>query len=159
MSRVVEAMRIRLNQALQNENYNDGLVQSLYDAARVVELSLKEQSSLSKTSWFSAAWHGVDKKTWTKSLSYQASAYALLHAANEISSCGDGRDRDVNVVVQKSLLRLSAPLESIIREKFSGKQPQDFAWFWSDQIPVVVTTFANHFERDPRFKAATMLCR
>lgn len=155
-SRDVEAMRIRLDQALENEDYNGGLVQSLYDAARVFELSLKERSSLTKTSWFSAAWLGVDKNAWAKALSYQASVYSLLQAATEISSRGDGIDRDVNVVVQRSLLRLSAPLESIIREKFSGKKPEHFEWFWSDQIPVVVTTFVHHFERDPRFKAATM---
>ncbi|KAH9609294.1 hypothetical protein KSS87_014836 [Heliosperma pusillum] len=156
MSRDVEAMRMRLDQALKNEDYNDGLVQSLYDAARVFELSIKEQSSLWKIPWFSAAWLGVDKNAWAKELSYQASVYALLQAAHEVSSRGDGGDKEVNAVVQRSLLRLSAPLESLIREKLSGKQPQLFEWFWSEQIPVVVTTFVNHFERDPRFKAATM---
>ncbi|XP_074269112.1 uncharacterized protein LOC141592380 [Silene latifolia] len=156
MSRDVEAMRMRLDQALKNEDYNDGLVQSLYDAARVFELSIKEKSSLWKIPWFSAAWLGVDKNAWAKALSYQASVYALLQAAHEVASRRDGGDKEVNVVVQRSLLRLSAPLETIIREKLSGKQPQLFDWFWSEQIPVVVTTFVNHFERDPRFKAATM---
>lgn len=66
----VEAMRMRLDQALQNEDCNVGLVQSLYDATRVFELSMKEQSSLSKFSWFSAAWLGVDKIAWIKALSY-----------------------------------------------------------------------------------------
>lgn len=70
-SRDVEAMRISLDQALKNEDYNDGLVQSLYDAARFFELSIKEQSSLLKTSWFSSAWLGVDKNAWAKTLSYQ----------------------------------------------------------------------------------------
>ena len=55
-----------------------------------------------------------------------------------------------------SLLRLSAPLESIIREKLSGKQSVLFEWFWSQKIPVVVATFVKYFERDPRFRAATM---
>ncbi|XP_057534023.1 uncharacterized protein LOC130812535 [Amaranthus tricolor] len=152
----VEAMRVSLDQALKNEDYNDGLVQSLYDAARFFELAIKEQSSLSKVSWFSAAWIGVDKNAWAKTLSYQASVYALLQAANEISSRRDGRDRDINVAVQRSLLRLSAPLESIIREKLSGKQSVLFEWFWSQKIPVVVATFVKYFERDPRFRAATM---
>ncbi|GAB4833338.1 hypothetical protein Ancab_031582 [Ancistrocladus abbreviatus] len=151
----VEAMRIRLDQSLQNEDYNDGLVQSLHDASRVFKLSIKKQSSLSKMPWFSAAWIGVDKNAWAQGLSYQASVYSLLQAANEISSCGGGRDRDINIIVQRSLLRLSAPLESIIREKLSAKQPELCQWFWSEQIPVVVTTFVNHFERDPRFNAAT----
>ncbi|CAO2839289.1 unnamed protein product [Amaranthus hypochondriacus] len=152
----VEAMRVSLDQALKNEDYNDGLVQSLYDAARFFELAIKEQSSLSKVSWFSAAWIGVDKSAWAKTLSYQASVYALLQAANEISSRRDGRDRDINVAVQRSLLRLSAPLESTIREKLSGKQSVLFDWFWSQKIPVVVATFVKYFERDPRFRAATM---
>ncbi|KAK9755284.1 hypothetical protein RND81_01G015200 [Saponaria officinalis] len=156
MSRDVEAMRIRLDQALENGDYNDGLVQSLYDAARVFELSIKEKSSLRKIPWFSGAWLGVDKNAWAKALSYQASVYALLQAAYEVASRGVGEDKDVNVVVQRSLLRLSSPLESIIREELSCKQPQLFEWFWSEQIPVVVTTLVNHFERDPRFKAATM---
>ncbi|XP_021865475.1 uncharacterized protein [Spinacia oleracea] len=155
-SKDVEAMRISLDQALKNEDYKDGLVQSLYDAARFFELSIKEQSSLSNMSWFSAAWLGVDKNAWAKTLSYQASVYALLQAANEISTQGDGRDRDINAVVQRSLLRLSAPLESIIREKLSGKQSVLFEWFWSQKIPVVIATFVNHFERDPRFRAATL---
>ncbi|KAL9238881.1 hypothetical protein vseg_013252 [Gypsophila vaccaria] len=155
-SRDVEAMRIRLDQALENGDYNDGLVQSLYDAARVFELSIKDNSSSWKIPWFSNSWLGVDKNAWAKALSYQASVYALLQAAHEVASRGVGGDKDVNVVVQRSLLRLSAPLESVIREKLSGKQPQLFEWFWSEQIPVVVTTFVNHFERDPRFEAATM---
>ncbi|KAL9267791.1 hypothetical protein AKJ16_DCAP25552 [Drosera capensis] len=152
----VEAMRIKLDQSLQNEDFNDGLVHALHDAARVFELSIKEQSSLSRISWFSAAWLGVDMNAWAKGLSYQASVYSLLQAANEISSCGDGRDRDTNILVQRSLLRLSAPLDSIIREKLSAKQPELSGWFWSEQIPVVMTTFINHFERDARFSAATV---
>uniref|UniRef100_A0A7C8Z4V6 Uncharacterized protein n=1 Tax=Opuntia streptacantha TaxID=393608 RepID=A0A7C8Z4V6_OPUST len=156
-SRDVEAMRIRLDQALQNEDYNDGLVQSLYDAARVFELSIKERISLSKISLFSVAWLGIDRNAWIKELSYQAAVYALLQAANDISSRVDGRERDVNVAVQRSLLRLSAPLESVIRDKLCRRQPENFEWFWSERIPVVVDTFVNHFERDPRFKAATTL--
>ncbi|GAB2300732.1 hypothetical protein Dimus_034769 [Dionaea muscipula] len=152
----VEAMRIKLDQSLQNEDFNNGLVQALHDAARVFELSIKEQRSLSRISWFSAAWLGVDINAWAKGLSYQAAVYSLLQAAIEISSSGDGRDRDANLLVQRSLLRLCAPLESIISEKLSAKQPDLSDWFWSEKIPVVVTTFVNHFERDPRFVAATV---
>jgi len=75
----VEARRIRLDQALQNEDYNGGLVQSLYDTARVFELSIKERTSLSKFPWFSAAWLGVDKNAWIKTLSYQV---ALISSIN-----------------------------------------------------------------------------
>ncbi|KAL0374831.1 UNVERIFIED_CONTAM: hypothetical protein Sradi_3398800 [Sesamum radiatum] len=97
----VEEMRYKLNQSLQDEDNNTGLVQLLHDAARVFELAIKEQSSLSKISWFSTAWLGVDKSSWAKALSYQASVHALLQAASEISSRGDGRDRDINVFVQR----------------------------------------------------------
>ncbi|KAK4396557.1 hypothetical protein Sango_1492300 [Sesamum angolense] len=87
-----------------DEDNNTGLVQLLHDAARVFELAIKEQSSLSKIAWFSTAWLGVDKSSWAKALSYQASVYALLQAASEISSRGDGRDRDINVFVQRRYL-------------------------------------------------------
>ncbi|OVA14422.1 LETM1-like [Macleaya cordata] len=154
----VEEMRIKLDKSLQGEDHSDGLIQSLHDAARVFELGIKEQSSLSKTSWFSTAWLGVDKNAWVKALSYQAALYSLLQAASEISSRGDRRDRDINVFVQRSLLRQSAPLESLIRDELSAKQPEAYEWFWSEQLPMVVTTFVNYFERDPRFTAATSVC-
>ncbi|KAK4419421.1 hypothetical protein Salat_2355000 [Sesamum alatum] len=155
----VEEMRYKLNQSLQDEDNNTGLVQLLHDAARVFELAIKEQSSLSRISWFSTAWLGVDKSSWAKALSYQASVYALLQAANEISSRGDGRDRDINVFVQRSLSRQSAPLESLINEKLLAKQPESYDWFWSEQMPAVVTSFVNYFEKEQRFAPATMLYR
>ncbi|XP_011094284.1 uncharacterized protein LOC105174024 [Sesamum indicum] len=155
----VEEMRYKLNQSLQDEDNNTGLVQLLHDAARVFELAIKEQSTLSKISWFSTAWLGVDKSSWAKALSYQASAYALLQAASEISSRGDGRDRDINVFVQRSLSRQSAPLESIINEKLLAKQPEAYDWFWSEQMPTVVTSFINYFEKEQRFASATLLYR
>ncbi|KAK3002693.1 hypothetical protein RJ639_018780 [Escallonia herrerae] len=190
----VQDMRVKLDQSLGGEDYNVGLVQSLHDAARVFELAIKEQVSLSKTSWFSTAWLGVDKNAWVKALSYQlakdiksfqASVYSFLQAASEISSRGDGRDRDINVFVQRSLmrrnplaifmgflaracmmdenvlnpaslLRQSAPVESIIREKLSAKQPEVSHWFWTEQVPAAVTSFVNYFEEDQRFSAATV---
>ncbi|GAB2268520.1 hypothetical protein Dimus_003477 [Dionaea muscipula] len=42
----VEAMRIKLDRSLQNEDFNNGLVQALHDAAQVFELSIKEQRSM-----------------------------------------------------------------------------------------------------------------
>nr|GEU34400.1 hypothetical protein [Tanacetum cinerariifolium] len=100
----VEEMRAKLDQSLQNEEYNSALIQSLHDAARVYELAIKEQSSASKLSWFSTAWLGIDQNAWVKALSYQASVYSLLLAACEISSRGDRRDRDINVFVQRSFV-------------------------------------------------------
>ncbi|XP_065855177.1 uncharacterized protein [Euphorbia lathyris] len=151
----VDEMRIKLSQTLQGEDDGSRLVQYLHDAARVFELSIKEQGYLSKLSWFSTAWVGVDRNAWVKTLSYQASLYCLLQAACEISSRGEGRDRDVNTFVQKSLFRQSAPLESSIREKLSAKHPEACEWFWSEQVPSVVTSFVGYFEGDIRFTAAT----
>ncbi|XP_040372368.1 uncharacterized protein LOC112192250 isoform X2 [Rosa chinensis] len=153
-SRDVEEMKVKLNQSLHGEDSSDGLVQFLHEAARVFELAIKEQGSFSKSSWFSTAWLNVDN-TWVKTLSYQASVYSLLQAASEIASRGDGRDRDINVFVQKSLLRQSTSLETLIRDQLSAKQPEAYEWFCSEQVPLVVTSFVNYFERDPCFAAAT----
>lgn len=67
----VEEIRVKLDRSLQGEDYNDGLVQSLHDAARICELAIKERSSQSKISWFTTAWLGVDRNSWVKTLSYQ----------------------------------------------------------------------------------------
>ncbi|XP_050381776.1 uncharacterized protein LOC126798767 isoform X2 [Argentina anserina] len=153
-SRDVEEMKVKLNQSLHGEDSNDGLVQFLHEAARVFELAIKEQGSFSKLSWFSTAWLNADN-AWVKTLSYQASVYSLLQAASEIASRGNGRDRDINIFVQKSLLRQSSSLETLIRDQLSAKQPEAYEWFCSEQVPLVVTSFVNYFERDPRFAAAT----
>ncbi|CAJ2672758.1 unnamed protein product [Trifolium pratense] len=153
----LEKMRVKLNSSLEEENFYDGLVQALYDAARVYELAIKEHKSHSRVSWFSTAWLGVDQTAWVKALSCQAAVYSLLHAASEISSRDDSRDRNVNVFVQRSLLRLSAPLESLIREQLSAKQPEVYEWFWSEQVPAVVTSFVNKFEGDGRFTSSIAL--
>ncbi|XP_028795534.1 uncharacterized protein LOC114751038 isoform X2 [Neltuma alba] len=151
----LEKMRMKLNKSLEDEDICDGLLQSLYDASRVFELAIKEQSLFSRASWFSTAWLGIDQSAWSKTLSYQAAVYSLLQAASEISSQGDRGDRNVNELVQRSLLRLSAPLESLIREKLSVKQPEAHEWFWSDQVPAVVTSFINKFEGKICFTAAS----
>ncbi|KAK6779338.1 hypothetical protein RDI58_021522 [Solanum bulbocastanum] len=151
----MEDMRLKLNLSLQGELNGSGLVQSLHDAARVIELGLRQQGSLSRVSWFSTAWLGGDRTGWIKVLSYQASVYSLLQAANEILSRGDERDNDINVFTQRSLSRQSAPLESLIRDSLLAKQPEAYEWLWSEQIPAVVTTFVNYFEKDQQFAAAT----
>ncbi|KAJ1389793.1 Tetratricopeptide-like helical domain superfamily [Sesbania bispinosa] len=68
----LEKMRLKLNSSLVDEDFCDGLLQYLYDAARVFELAIKEQNSCSRLSWFSTAWLGVDQIAWQKALSYQA---------------------------------------------------------------------------------------
>ncbi|XP_068659141.1 uncharacterized protein [Aristolochia californica] len=151
----LEELGVKLDQSLQGEDTSKGLIQSLHDAARVFELAVKEQTSFLKMSWFSKAWLGVDRNAWLKKLSYQAAVYAIMQAATEVSSRGDGRDREVNVFVQRSLLRQSAPLEKLIREELSAKQPELYEWFWSEQISMVVTTFVDYFESGTCFTAAT----
>lgn len=56
-----------------------------------------------------------------------------------------------------SLLRQCAPLGNVIREDLSSKQPEAYEWFWSHQHAMVVTTYVNLFESDPRFADATVL--
>ncbi|GAA0143980.1 hypothetical protein LIER_04540 [Lithospermum erythrorhizon] len=148
-------IRLKLDQSIQSEEYSTELIQLLHDAARVFELGIRKQSSLLNTTWFSTSWFGVDRNAWVKMLSYQASVFSLLLSANEICSRGDGRDRDINVFVQRSVLRQSAPLENAIRDKLSAEQREVSDWFWSAQVPAVITTFIDYFERDQRYSAAT----
>ncbi|CAN4094112.1 unnamed protein product [Withania somnifera] len=67
----MEEMRLKLELSLQGEENGSGLVQSLHDAARVIELGLRQQGSLSRVSWFLTAWWGGDRTGWIKVLSYQ----------------------------------------------------------------------------------------
>ncbi|XP_021892467.1 uncharacterized protein LOC110810578 isoform X1 [Carica papaya] len=43
----------------------------------------------------------------------------------------------------------------MIRDELSAKQPEAYEWFWSQQIPTVVTSFVTYFEGDAHFLAAT----
>jgi hypothetical protein len=67
----MEEIRLKLNKAFQSEDISNGLVQSIHDAARSIELAFIEHSKSSKGSWFSKTWLGVDNNAWIKSLSYQ----------------------------------------------------------------------------------------
>lgn len=67
----IEEMRMKLDLSLQSEDNSSGLLQSIHDAARLFELGIKQQGSLSSMSWFSTAWLGVDNTAWVKVLSYQ----------------------------------------------------------------------------------------
>ncbi|WJX84860.1 hypothetical protein P8452_67387 [Trifolium repens] len=155
----LEKMRVKLNRPLVDDvDFCDGLLQSLYDAARVFELEIKEENSLSRVSLFSTVWFGVDQNAWEKTLSYQAAVYSLLQAASEFSSQSDERDKNVNVFVQRSLLRLSALLESLIREKLSAKQPKAYDWFWSKQVPAVVASFIKKIEGSEKNMCGGLSC-
>lgn len=79
----LEKMRVKLNRPLVEDDFCDRLLQCLYDAARVFELEIKEQNSLSRQSWFSIAWFGVDRIAWEKTLSYQfTSAFGSIGEYN-----------------------------------------------------------------------------
>ncbi|KVH88918.1 hypothetical protein Ccrd_024748 [Cynara cardunculus var. scolymus] len=151
----IEEMQVELDKSLQNEDYNSALVQSLHDAARVFELAIRSQTSVSQLPWFPTAWLGIDQNAWLKTLSYQASVLSLLQAACKISSRGNGRDSDMNVFVRQSMSRLCATLEIVISEALSEKQPELYEWFWSEQVPMALSGFVNHFEEDERFAAVT----
>jgi len=43
----------------------------------------------------------------------------------------------------------------MMRENLSSKHPKAYEWFWSEQVPSVVTSFVNYLEGDQRFVAAT----
>jgi hypothetical protein len=73
----MEEIRLKLDKALQTEDISHGLVQSIHDAARSIELAFLEHEKSTKGSWFSKAWIGVDNTAWIKSLSYQVE-YVLL---------------------------------------------------------------------------------
>ncbi|CAH8359929.1 unnamed protein product [Eruca vesicaria subsp. sativa] len=153
----VDEVRAKLTGSLQEESYCNGLIQSLHDAARTLEFAVKEKITPPRFSWFSGTWLGGDRDAWLKTLSYQASLYSLLQAVNEISSRGNNRDEDVNVFVQRSLSRQAVPLENMMRDTLSSKHPEAYEWFWSEQVPSVVTSFVNYIEGDQRFLAATSL--
>ncbi|GJN03821.1 hypothetical protein PR202_ga21303 [Eleusine coracana subsp. coracana] len=151
-------IRLKLDKALQTEDISNGLVQSIHDAARSTELAFLENSKSLKGSWLSKAWLGVDNNAWIKSLSYQAAVDSLLQAVIDVSSRGNGRDRNINVFVQRSLSRLLSPLETVIKNELTKKEPTLYQWYASDQNPLVVRTFVNIFENDPQFNSATAIC-
>ncbi|XP_062195536.1 uncharacterized protein LOC133898805 isoform X2 [Phragmites australis] len=153
----MEEVRLKLDKALQTEDISSGLVQSIHDAARSIELAFLDHSNSSKSSWFPQTWLGVENNAWIKSLSYQAAVDSLLQAVIDVSSRGNGRDRDINVFVQRSLSRLLNPLETAIKNELTKREPTLYQWYSSDQNPLVVRTFVNIFENDPRFNPATAI--
>uniref|UniRef100_A0A0D3H1G2 Uncharacterized protein n=1 Tax=Oryza barthii TaxID=65489 RepID=A0A0D3H1G2_9ORYZ len=154
----MDDIRVKLVKALQSEDISTGLVQSIHDAARSIELAFLDHSKSSKNSWFPKEWLGVDNNEWIKPLSYQAAVGSLLQAVIDVSSRGNGRDRDINVFVQRSLSRLLSSLEGAIQNELSKREPTLYQWYSSDQNPLVVRTFVNSFENDPRFNSATAIC-
>ncbi|KAM3190424.1 hypothetical protein ACQJBY_068513 [Aegilops geniculata] len=135
----MKEIRVKLDKALQNEDISTGLVQSIHDAARSIELAFLDHSKSSINSWFPKMWLGVDNNAWIKSLSYQAAVSSLLQAVIDVSTRGNGRDRDINVFVQR-------------------REPSLYQWYSSNQNPLVVRTFVNTFENDRRFNSATAIC-
>ncbi|CAM0911545.1 unnamed protein product [Alopecurus aequalis] len=97
----MKEIRVKLDKALQKEDISTGLVQSIHDAARSIELAFLDHNKSSVNSWFRKTWFGVDNNAWIKPLSYQAAVGSLLQAVVDVSSRGNGRDRDINVFVQR----------------------------------------------------------
>ncbi|KAG8047405.1 hypothetical protein GUJ93_ZPchr0008g13141 [Zizania palustris] len=115
-------------------------------------------ASTSKIYTLDKTWLGIDNNEWIKPLSYKAAVGSLLQAVIDISSRGNGRDRDINIFVQRSLSRLLSSLEGAIQNELSKREPTLYQWYSSDQNPLVVRTFVNTFENDPQFKSATAIC-
>ncbi|KAM3190416.1 hypothetical protein ACQJBY_068513 [Aegilops geniculata] len=154
----MKEIRVKLDKALQNEDISTGLVQSIHDAARSIELAFLDHSKSSINSWFPKMWLGVDNNAWIKSLSYQAAVSSLLQAVIDVSTRGNGRDRDINVFVQRSLSRLLSSLDGVIQNELAKREPSLYQWYSSNQNPLVVRTFVNTFENDRRFNSATAIC-
>ncbi|KAK2418478.1 LETM1 protein [Trifolium repens] len=133
----LEKMRVKLNRPLVDDvDFCDDLLQSLYDAARVFELEIKEQNSLSRVSLFSIV----------------RSRPKCVGKDTVISGCC------VLLIASCNLLRLSALLESLIREKVSVKQPKAYDWFWSKQVPAVVASFIKKFEGSEKNMSGGLSC-
>ncbi|XP_019153485.1 PREDICTED: uncharacterized protein LOC109149932 isoform X3 [Ipomoea nil] len=126
----IEEMRMKLDLSLQSEDNSSGLLQSIHDAARLFELGIKQQGSLSRMPWFSTAWLGVDNTAWVKVLSYQASVYSLLQAANDVSSRGDGRDKDINVFIQQREFLVHFGPRAAVCNVRNDQEGNDEAAFW-----------------------------
>ncbi|KAM0852821.1 hypothetical protein ACQ4PT_051489 [Festuca glaucescens] len=151
-------IRLKLDKALQNEDISTGLVQSIHDAARSIELAFLDHTKSLSSSWFPKTWLGVENNAWIKPLSYQAAVGSLLQAVIDVSSRGTGRDGDINVFVQRSLSRLLSSLDGVIQNELAKREPSLYQWYSSNQNPLVVRTFVNIFENDPRFNSATTVC-
>jgi hypothetical protein len=72
-------IRLQLDKALQNEDISTGLVQSIHDAARSIELAFLDHTKSLSSSWFPKTWLGVDNSAWIKPLSYQVET---LHSSD-----------------------------------------------------------------------------
>ncbi|KAG0625720.1 hypothetical protein M758_2G075900 [Ceratodon purpureus] len=131
------------------------LVHALHEAATVFQSAMEEQESLTRGPWFAQKWLGIDKNAWMRGLAYQAAVHSLLQAVQEIAARGEGRDRDVHVLVQRSIMRQSAPLKDSIRQELSTRDPSADDWLWRQQHPQAVASFVSILEKDRRFTAVT----
>ncbi|GJZ48652.1 hypothetical protein Tco_0602484 [Tanacetum coccineum] len=92
----VEDLRVKEDQPLKHEDYNIALVQSLHDAARVFELAIRGQSSVSKlASWFLSFWLRCSvQNARLQPLSYQTPKVAMPNSQKGrdlpgLSQCGN----------------------------------------------------------------------
>ncbi|KAG0571785.1 hypothetical protein KC19_VG042200 [Ceratodon purpureus] len=90
-------------------------------------------------------------------LGNKAAVHSLLQAVQEIAASGEGRDRDVHVLVHRSIMRQSAPLKDSIRQELSTRDPSADDWLWRQQHPQAVASFVSILENDRRFTAVTSI--
>ncbi|KAL5155546.1 hypothetical protein HKD37_19G054619 [Glycine soja] len=95
----IETMRAKLNSSLVDVDFYDGLLQSLYDAARVSELATKEHNSSLRLYWFSKAWLGHRINT----VHPYSGQYSKQTALDSVVTDG-GYDRMVTAVGHAAML-------------------------------------------------------
>eukprot|EP00252_Welwitschia_mirabilis_P004739 TRINITY_DN1502_c0_g1_i2.p1 TRINITY_DN1502_c0_g1~~TRINITY_DN1502_c0_g1_i2.p1 ORF type:complete len:865 (-),score=201.99 TRINITY_DN1502_c0_g1_i2:380-2974(-) len=145
----LEKMRLKLNQTLEGEDTTNGLVQSLNDAARGFELAFEKQG-LTQGPLFSKAWLGTDKNAWVKTVSYQASVHALLHAIIKVTN-KDAVNQEIDSIALQSVKHLCSPLENSINNELKSKDAVACEWFWSHQHPIAIEHFVSSLEKDCHF--------
>ncbi|XP_024394621.1 uncharacterized protein [Physcomitrium patens] len=135
----------------QGQNF----VHALHEAASVFQSAMEEQESLTRGPWFAQKWLGIDKNAWMRALAYQAAVHSLLQAVQEIAARGEGRDRDIHILVQRSSMRQCAPLRDSIQQELSTRDSSSDDWLWLQQHPQAVASFVSLLEKDKRFAAVT----
>lgn len=136
---------------------DSNLMQALHEAARMFQMAIEKQRSLTKGPWFAKAWLGIDHNAWIKSIAYQAAVHALIQAGLNLVRRREGKGLVACAIVQQRLLHLCSPLEESIRQHLSSRDPDAEEWLWYQQHPVVVTKFTSNLENDPRFTAVAIL--
>lgn len=149
--------RKMLDASLDSMATDRDMVQALHETARMFQVAIEKQRSLTKGPWFTKAWLGIDHNAWIKSIAYQAAVHALIQAALDIARRREGKNLAASSVMQQSLLRLCNPLEESIRQHLLSRDPAAEAWLWYQHHPVAVTNLTSGLGKDPRLTAVAIL--